>query len=220
MKKLLTFIMIVAAALQVEANDRFYIEDFTINPGETKSVSIMLDNEIIYSAFQADLYLPAGLSVVQEDGEYLIDLTDRKGRDHILSSKQHNDGTIRILSYSMGVKPYSGNSGALVIMSIVADDSFTGPASICLRNILFTTQDGEEVAFVDETCNVSIPSVVNLGDVNGDGSVNIADVTEMIDFLLHGDTAIDQSVADVDGDGSITVADVTALIDMLLQNER
>ena len=50
------------------------------------------------------------------------------------------------------------------------------------------------------------------GDVDGDGSVNIADVTALIDILLN---AI-EAPADVDGDGAVNIGDVTALIDMLL----
>ena len=54
------------------------------------------------------------------------------------------------------------------------------------------------------------------GDVNGDGSVTIADVTALIDLLLNGGTP--PTTADVNGDGQVTIADVTALIDMLLGN--
>lgn len=56
-----------------------------------------------------------------------------------------------------------------------------------------------------------------VGDVDGDGNVNIADVTALIDLLLSGGaTVTDHPAADVDGDGSINIADVTALIDKLL----
>ena len=55
------------------------------------------------------------------------------------------------------------------------------------------------------------------GDMNGDGSVTISDVTYMIDTLLaNGD--FDLTTADVNGDGQFTIADVTALIDMLLNS--
>ena len=55
------------------------------------------------------------------------------------------------------------------------------------------------------------------GDVNGDGEVNIADVTTLIDYLLGGELdSFDEIAADVDGDTQINIADVTALIDMLL----
>ena len=52
------------------------------------------------------------------------------------------------------------------------------------------------------------------GDVNGDGSVNIADVTALIDILLGGQTA--PAAADCNHDNAVNIADVTSLIDYLL----
>ena len=56
-----------------------------------------------------------------------------------------------------------------------------------------------------------------MGDVNGDGEVNISDVTTLIDYLLAmqpGDQF--DAAADVNGDGEINITDVTAIIDLLL----
>ena len=59
--------------------------------------------------------------------------------------------------------------------------------------------------------------VVEPGDIDGDGEMNIKDVTDLIDMLLAGTINIENyPAADVNGDGSIDVADVTTLIDMLL----
>ena len=55
-----------------------------------------------------------------------------------------------------------------------------------------------------------------VGDVNHDHDVNIADVTALIDYLL-GSGEVD-ACANVNGDEGINIADVTALIDMLLAN--
>lgn len=54
------------------------------------------------------------------------------------------------------------------------------------------------------------------GDVNCDGKVTIADVTELIDWLLQDKSSAN---SDVNGDGRTTIEDVTALIDMLLEND-
>ena len=53
-----------------------------------------------------------------------------------------------------------------------------------------------------------------LGDVDGDSSINIGDVTDLIDLLLSGDAASGE--ADVDGDGNVSISDVTSLIDIIL----
>lgn len=55
----------------------------------------------------------------------------------------------------------------------------------------------------------------DMGDVNHDGSVSIADVTALIDYLL-GSGDICPDCADLNQDGEISIADVTALIDCLL----
>ena len=54
------------------------------------------------------------------------------------------------------------------------------------------------------------------GDVDGDGNVNISDVTALIDYLLSGSGAIVSGKPDVDLNSSVTIADVTSLIDFLL----
>jgi hypothetical protein len=54
-----------------------------------------------------------------------------------------------------------------------------------------------------------------VGDVNHDEAVNIADVTALIDYLL-GSGSVCEICANVNGDEGINIADVTALIDKLL----
>ena len=57
------------------------------------------------------------------------------------------------------------------------------------------------------------------GDANGDGLVNMADVSVLISYLLNGDTVtINQENADCTQDTNINVADVSALIGYLLSN--
>lgn len=187
------------------AADRFYIEDFTMAPGETRTVSILLDNETEYTAFQCDLQLPEGLSVDEDS----FALTSRKSNNHTLTVGEFPGRAYRLMSYSLNLKNYSGNSGALVTFSVTASNDFSGPATLAIHNTVFTTEAGVEVPFDDEECRVC-----RTGDVNMDGTVNITDVTALINMLLTGN--ITTPSADVNGDDKVNITDVTALINMLL----
>lgn len=55
------------------------------------------------------------------------------------------------------------------------------------------------------------------GDVNGDGMVDVSDISTLIDMLLNSNPGSGtQSHADVNGDGASDPSDISALIDMLL----
>ena len=55
------------------------------------------------------------------------------------------------------------------------------------------------------------------GDVNGDNTVSIADVTALINYLLSGDTTgINVDAANCNQDENVSIADVTTLINYLL----
>ena len=53
------------------------------------------------------------------------------------------------------------------------------------------------------------------GDINGDGLVNVADVTALIQIILNS-TPVNQSITDLNNDNNVNVADVTALIQIIL----
>ena len=72
---------------------------------------------------------------------------------------------------------------------------------------------GKEVASQNLVGNATVLK----GDINGDGIVGIADVTDLIDYLLTGNAdGLNLDAADVDGNGNVSIADVSDLIDMLL----
>ena len=63
----------------------------------------------------------------------------------------------------------------------------------------------------------AVAAEVIRGDANNDGTVSIADVSALIDYLLSKDpTSINMDNADCNQDQNITIADVSALIDYLL----
>ena len=73
------------------------------------------------------------------------------------------------------------------------------------------SSDGEAQS---DSCDVYVSTF--LGDISGDGSVSISDITYLIDGLLSSGDISDPYFGDMDYDGSVAIADVTSLIDYLL----
>ena len=90
---------------------------------------------------------------------------------------------------------------------------------LLLLALFFTAASGAQAAchLPDNIYNES--QIYRLaGDVNGDGIVNINDVTSLIDILLTaGPQQAQGSVADVNQDGVVSIVDITELITYLLR---
>ena len=63
--------------------------------------------------------------------------------------------------------------------------------------------------------NGSWVEIVEKGDVNGDGKLNVSDVTALINMIL-GTIPKDPARGDINGDGNVNVSDVTALVNIIL----
>ncbi|MBR5673045.1 MAG: leucine-rich repeat protein [Muribaculaceae bacterium] len=93
------------------------------------------------------------------------------------------------------------------------------PAGVCTLEWSYTKDasvNPEGDYFAIKAVQLIAPASTR-GDVNGDDSVNIADVTALIDYLLSGNaSSINLNAADCNQDSSVNISDVTTLIDYLL----
>jgi hypothetical protein len=131
--------------------DLFYIPDFSINVGETKDISIILDNETSFTAFQTDIYLPDGLTIVENSPV----MTDR-GLNHTISAKAFSDGRVRLACMSLSNTSFTGDSGALVTLQVTASKGVSPTCQIELKNQRFSTTDAQEHMIPNSTTEVTI----------------------------------------------------------------
>jgi len=63
----------------------------------------------------------------------------------------------------------------------------------------------------------SEPEDVMYGDANGDGSVNVTDVTMVVNFIMQNPIDnFDKEAADANQNGEINVADITVIVDKIM----
>ena len=112
-----------------------------------------------------------------------------------------------------GGKIYSGEGQTLTL-------EYTGtvPSGFALEGFRVngTAIDGNTFTMPAKNVTVtySLQPIAVPGDVNGDGTLSIADVTMLVNMVLG--KADKNSAADVNGDGQVTIADVTQLVNLVL----
>ena len=58
--------------------------------------------------------------------------------------------------------------------------------------------------------------LIEIGDINLDGEVNVTDETTLVNMIANGETA-NLELADINADGKVNVSDVTALVNIILK---
>lgn len=80
----------------------------------------------------------------------------------------------------------------------------------------YTIQD---VNYTPFTFTITYPEPLIMGDVNGDGAVNVMDVVEMVSYIMENPSEnFDFDAADFDGNGTVNVMDLVNLIDLIMSN--
>ncbi len=127
------------------------------------------------------------------------------------------------MGYVTLLPPETATVGETVTVPVIAEPGYRLESLIVVPETPgFLTTVSENNKFVMPASNVTLFATFmevefQLGDVNCDGMIGIADVTDLIDFILGNDPQpFNYDAGDVTGDGMIGIADVTTLIDYIL----
>ena len=198
--------------------DNLTLEAVTLEPGETKQVAVSLNNpQNTYTAFQFDLVLPEGITIAMNGTKYLAELEENRKSDHSLKVSKKRKGVYRLMAFSMNSDVFSGTDGPLVYVTLQADASTVpGTKKGTMEEQVLTEASGEQNYLDDVSFSIVVSPITLLkGDVTGDGYVNAADVTALVNYLIGRGTLVNEAAAYVNDDTKIDIADVAALIGLI-----
>ena len=207
------------APRQASAGNSLYAEDFSLAANKTATVPLLMANATPFTAFQCDIVLPEGLSIVPQKDEYdedtFILLDGARSNDHETWG-QDNGTAIRVMANNATNNLFKGTSGAVATFVVRSNAAFSGEHEIVLKNIVCANADADRFALPDATVLINHAASI-AGDVDGNGAVNGTDLNILINIILGKDNAANyDGRANVDGEGNVDGSDVNALINILL----
>ena len=199
-----------------KVNNYIYLKNCKATANSSTTLPLYLDNKDEITAVQFDMLLPQGITI---GDNVTINTTDDRAtaESHTVAKSVLEDGTIRVICYSPSLAVFEGESGAILNIPInISGGIALGEYKIQFCNIILTEKGGDKHTVDKYEAVINITDAIN-GDSNGDGSVDVADIVVVANYIL-GNTPANfiESAADVNGDGTIDVADIVSLANLLL----
>lgn len=152
--------------------EQLTINNFDITIGETKQVNVSLTDNGGYVAFQFDLYLPEGITILSAEAD-----RSRVPENTSLLMSQQEDGSYRFITAAMSGETLVGKSGSIVNLTVKADENISaGKKTGYFRKIKLAKADAtgnrySEMSFginvKEQPCTVTAKSYTRVyGDAN------------------------------------------------------
>ena len=141
---------------------------FSIKPGGTHKVDVVLKNDIYFCGLQADITLPEGLHVEKKsNGEMNFQYSERLSSNFAISSIEKN-GIVRVVLSSLPIdkiQPYKDGDGVIFSFNVVADPDFVTDenSAIVFSNVLAANETTEYSLDITDA-HVSVTSLKPIND--------------------------------------------------------
>lgn len=212
----LSLMLFLGLSLASSAQVKLYLEDFTISTGETKTVSLVLDNDQTATQMQATLVLPYGLTYVNGS----VAMTSRvKGRGAVAQASTQT-GKLVIVETDGTI---DAGSGAVITFSVYANALLPeGDNEISLSDIVVSNADANQINTEEENtaivtmlglsyCAFAAPEEIELS-VDEEYQVDVTLTNEGVEDLsaFSGKLALPKGLEIVEGeDGKFIYSDRT-----------
>jgi hypothetical protein len=208
-------VSVTIAEAMAEETNYLTAADISGIAGGSTSLVISLENEDPIYDIQFKLQLPEGVVVNKNsDNQYKVSYSERlSGLSHEMSYRE--EGYYTFLIHGME-KPISGNSGPIVTVGLTLSSELAGNYNIEISDIVLTKSDASKVKprNVDVVLSLTDGQV---GDVNRDGDIDVADIRCIANYILGKSNAFfDEDAADANNDGDIDVADIRTIANIIL----
>ena len=169
-----------------QGNNKLYIEDFDIAPGQTKTLDIILENEDPVSSLQFDITFPTGLSYVEGSLEKVTSRITRTSHSILAVKQEESVYRMGILSTSseMANSAVKLKEGALLRIQVKAAIDYKG-SSIKITNIIGSNGTvSPSVRLNMDACKVN--AGVRVGDLKNEQTDVVVRPLEFatVDFAL------------------------------------
>ena len=197
MKKIFTFAIALVCALAVSAETGVSLSnaeksqtDPCITAGTTSVVYVYFTGASTFCGFQAQLFLPEGVSITKKANCYLT--KDEDGEN--VHTCQYSDKTAsgegwQLLVYSSELTKFTADEGGAMKLTLTADASFKG-GKAQFKNIIFTDPkttlaDGAEFTLAEATGISSINAESANAPIYNLQGVQVKDATKGV-FIQNG----------------------------------
>ena len=194
-----------------------YIVPFTARVGDKAQMDICLKNANAATAYVFDLVLPEGITVAKNDnGKYIDELSNRH-EDHTRTFNYKGENIYSLSTLSGNSEELTGNDGAIRLVTIeVPENMAEGDYAIEIKNASYSKPDGTLVTLPDTRSAVTVEDYI-MGDVNGNGGVDIGDAVSIVNYLVgKSSTNFVDKAADTNKNGQIDIGDAVTVVNLLV----
>ena len=230
---LVSFFMMTAmwASLQ-EAYQIYVTAGANGKTGQSATLTLNMKNTEAIWSWTATVALPEGVTYV--DGSLALDPARLpefpEGVEPTITATVNEDGTVTFACQlpavdedANGIYDYAitGTDGAIATFNVAVASTVT-PADVQVvvnAGAAMVEPNGTATHTYPKanTFTWTIEEGALLGDANGYGAVDVADVTFILSRMAESATAADYPASDVNGDGGIDVADVTKVLSIMAE---